>query len=96
MGNILFLVHICTVPWYVTIGVFTVIGQPSKQVAFVTHKSEAVSNPGAGRQAVPGCSRFQLLPQPATRLGHMGPKSTLENLPSDRDTTTSKICDSLT
>lgn len=61
------------------LGVFTIIGQLSKQVTLVSHKSEAVSNPRAGKQAVAGCSGFQLLPQPATSLSHMGPRSRFEN-----------------
>lgn len=76
--------YICRTPWYVAVGVFTIIGQPSKQVTLVTHKSEAVSYPRAGRQAGPGCSGFQLLPQPATSLRHTGAKSRLENLFHDR------------
>lgn len=69
-----------TVPWYIAIGVFTIIGQPSKQVTLVTHKGEAMSNPGAGRTAIPGCSGLQLLPQPATSLSHTGPKSRFDNV----------------
>lgn len=57
-----------TKPWYVAIGVFTVIGQSSKQVTLITNKSEAVSNPRAGGHSGPGCSGLQLLPQPATSL----------------------------
>lgn len=61
-----------TAPWYVAVGVFAVIGQPSKQVALVTHKSEAVSNPGAGKRAGPRCPGFQLLPKPAGSLRQKG------------------------
>lgn len=82
--NIMCLVYTCITPWYVAIGVFAVIGQPSKQVTLVTHKSEAVSNPRAGRQAGPGCSGFKLLPQPASSLSDTAPKSNLENLLHDR------------
>lgn len=50
--------HDCMAPWYVAVGVLTVIGQPSKEVALVTNKSEAVSNPGAGKRAGPRRPRF--------------------------------------
>lgn len=36
-------------PGDVAVGLLAVIGQPSKQVDLGTDKSEAVSNPGAGR-----------------------------------------------
>lgn len=60
------------VPRYIAIGVFTVVGQASKQVTLVTHESEAVSDPRAGRKAIPGGSGLQLLPQPATCLKPRG------------------------
>lgn len=77
--NQMFLVCIGTAPWYIAVGVFTIIGQTSEQVTLVTHESEAVSNPRAGRRAVSGWSGLQLLPQPATRLSHTRPKSRFEN-----------------
>lgn len=48
------LVCICKAPWYVAVGVFTIVGQPSKQVTLVTNKSEAVSNSRTGGRAAPG------------------------------------------
>lgn len=67
----------CTAPWYVAVGVLAVIGQPSKQEALVTHKSEAVSNPGAGKRAGPRRPGFQLLPKPASSLRHRRAKYSL-------------------
>lgn len=61
-------------PWYVAVRVLAVVGQPSKQVALVTHKSETVSNTGAGKRAGPRRPGFQLLPKPASSLGHGGAK----------------------
>ncbi len=69
-----FFLCICTAPWHIAVGVFTIIGQPSKQVTLVAHKSEAVSDSGAGRRAIPWCSGLQLLPQPAAGLSHTGTK----------------------
>lgn len=37
--KVMFLACICTAPWYIAIGVFTIIGQPSEQVTLATHKS---------------------------------------------------------
>lgn len=66
--------HGCMAPWYVAVKVLAVIGQPSKQVALVAHKSKAVSNPRAGKWAGPRSPGFQLFPQPASSLRHRGAK----------------------
>lgn len=36
-------------PWDVAVGVLAIIGQTPKEVTLVTNKSEAVSDPRAGR-----------------------------------------------
>lgn len=36
-------------PWDIAVGVLAIIGQTPKEVTLVTNKSEAVSDPRAGR-----------------------------------------------
>lgn len=86
----------CTAPWYVAVGVFAIIGQPSEKVALVPHKSEAVSDPRAGGRAGPGCSGFQLLPQPATSLSHTRATSSVTIPFRDQFIATTWECNSLT
>lgn len=55
-------------PGDVVLGIFTVIGQSSKQVAATANQREAVSEAGAGGRAVLWSLGLQAFPLPATRL----------------------------
>lgn len=58
----------CFLPGDVVLGVFTVIGQSSKQVAAAAEQREAVPEAGAGGRAVLWSLGLQTFPLPTTRL----------------------------
>lgn len=55
-------------PWDVVLGVLTVIGESSEQVAATANQREAVSEAGAGWQVVLWSLGLQALPLPTTCL----------------------------